>query len=163
MLKKWFEVKKWTLVSKKLDLGHVKEKMSTQIELSGKMGWGDQELSRSTEFQNFEVIVKSIWWFEIQKVGIQTKNLWKNGEFGDFWWYLGGLKWFEVKKWSLRFKKLDLGHVKEKMLTQIELSGKMGWGDQELSRSTEFQNFWVVVKVNEANFRYLKAINGLKL
>ena len=72
-------------------------------------------------------------------------------------------KWFEVKKWTLVSKKLDLVHVKEKMLTQIELSGKMGWGDQELSRSTEFQNFWVVVKVNEANFRYLKAINGLKL
>ena len=58
---KSFEVKKWTCVVKKLDLVHVKEKMLTQIELSGKMGWGDQELSRSTEFQNFEVIVKSIW------------------------------------------------------------------------------------------------------
>ena len=39
------------------------------------------------------------WLFEIQKVGIQTKNLWK-------------MQWFEVKKWSLRFKKLDLIHKK---------------------------------------------------
>ena len=54
------EVKEWTLVSKKSKLVHEKEKMSVEIELSGKMGWGDQELSRSTEFQNFEVIVKSI-------------------------------------------------------------------------------------------------------
>ena len=60
MLKKSFEVKKWTLVSKKLDLVHVKEKMLTQIELSGKMGGGDQELSRSREVQNFRVVVKSI-------------------------------------------------------------------------------------------------------
>ena len=43
-----------------MDLGHEKEKMSTQIELSGKMGSGDQELSKCTEFQKFEVIVKSI-------------------------------------------------------------------------------------------------------
>ena len=52
--------------------------------------------------------------------------------------------------------------MKEKMLTQIELSGKMGWGDQELSRSTEFQNFEVIVKVNEVNLRLLKLRKGLK-
>ena len=54
------EVKEWTLVSKKSKLVHEKEKMSVEIELSGKMGWGDQELSRSREFQNFRVVVKSI-------------------------------------------------------------------------------------------------------
>ena len=43
--------------------------------------------------------------------------------------------------------------MKEKMSTQIELSGKMGSGDQELSRSREFQNFEVIVKVNEVNLR----------
>ena len=43
--------------------------------------------------------------------------------------------------------------MKEKMLTQIELSGKMGSGDQELSRSTEIENFEVIVKVNEVNLR----------
>ena len=53
MLKKSFEIKKRTLGLKKLDLVYEKEKMSVEIELSGKMGWGDQELSRSTEFQNF--------------------------------------------------------------------------------------------------------------
>ena len=63
------------------------------------------------------------------------------------------MKSFEVKKWSCVVKKLDLVHVKEKMLTQIELSGKMGWGDQELSRSREFQNFEVVVKSIEVNLR----------
>ena len=63
------------------------------------------------------------------------------------------MKSFEVKKWSCVVKKLDLVYVKEKMLTQIELSGKMGWGDQELSRSTEFQNFEVIVKSIEVSFR----------
>ena len=52
--------------------------------------------------------------------------------------------------------------MKEKMLTQIELSGKMGSGDEELSRSTEFQNFEVIVMVNEVNSRHLKVTNGLK-
>ena len=32
------EVKEWTLVSKKSKLVHEKEKMSVEIELSGKMG-----------------------------------------------------------------------------------------------------------------------------
>ena len=63
------------------------------------------------------------------------------------------MKSFEVKKWTCVVKKLDLVHVKEKMLAQIELSGKMGWGDQELSRSTEFQNFEVIVKSFEVSFR----------
>ena len=63
------------------------------------------------------------------------------------------MKSFEVKKWSCVVKKLDLVYVKEKMLTQIELSGKMGWGDQELSRSTEFQNVEVIVKSIEVSFR----------
>ena len=63
------------------------------------------------------------------------------------------MKSFEVKKWTCVVKKLDLVHVKEKMLTQIELSGKMGWGDQELSRSTELQSFEVIVKSIEVSFR----------
>ena len=63
------------------------------------------------------------------------------------------MKPFEVKKWTCVVKKLDLGHVKEKMLVKIELSVKMGWGDQELSRSREFQNFRVVVKSIEVNLR----------
>ena len=48
------------------------------------------------------------------------------------------LRSFEIKKWSERFKKFDLGHEKEKMPMQIELPGKMGLGNQKLTRSTEF-------------------------
>ena len=97
-----------------------------------------------------------------KKLAFRQRIYEKIGEFGDFWWYLGGLKWFEVKKWSLSFKKLDLGHVKEKMLAQIELSGKMGLGDQELSRSTDIQNFEVIVKSIEVSFRQLKLRKGLE-
>ena len=64
-------------------------------------------------------------------------------------------KWFEVKKGTLGSKKSKLVHEKEKMLVEIELSGKMGWGDQVLSRSTEFPDFWVLVKVIEVNSRHL--------
>ena len=148
-LKSWHSVKE------------IKEKWQIWWFEIQKVGIQTKDLWKNGEFVDFRFEKWQFWWFEIQKVGIQTKDLWKNGEFGDFWWYLGGLKWSEGKKWSLRFKKLDLGHVKEKMLTQIELSGKMGWGDQELSRSTEFQNFWVVVKVNEVNLRLLKLRKGL--
>ena len=140
-LKSWHSVKE------------IKEKWQIWWFEIQKVGIQTKNLWKNGEFLDFRFEKWQFWWFEIQKVGIQTRDLWKNGEFGDFWWYLGGLKWFEVKKWSLRFKKLDLGHVKEKMLTQIELSGKMGWGDQELSRSREFQNFRVVVKSIEVNLR----------
>ena len=117
---KWFEVKKWTLVSKKLDLVHVKEKMLTQIELFGKMGSGDQEVSRHSQISNFEVIVKSI---EVSFMQLKLRKGLKWRSNCEFW---GLLVFIDVKEviWS---QKVDFGFKKVGLRTRERENVNVNW------------------------------------